>query len=151
MGDSRTEIFTDGSYSGATGQGGWAWAVSPDGVWHGSGYRPDTTNQRMELLAVLEALRAVPGDVCIVSDSKYVVNCFQQKWWIKWQRNGWLNSSREPVANVDLWKPLIEIVKARSPEFRWVKGHSGNLMNDIVDSLAVAARDECPLSGGYFS
>ena len=62
----------------------------------------------------------------IVSDSTYVVNCFRDKWWVKWQRNGWTNSQKKPVANVDLWQPLIELVQAGDVSFRWVKGHSGD-------------------------
>jgi ribonuclease HI len=93
----------------------------------------------MEVQAVLEALRALPGELTIVSDSTYVVKCFNDGWWVKWERNGWRNSQKQPVANTDLWKPLIELVKERQPAFRWVKGHSGNRMNDLVDKLAVAA------------
>jgi ribonuclease HI len=126
--------------------------VGPDGERHGSGGAPHTTNQRMEVQAVLEALRALEGPVVIVSDSTYVVNCFRDRWYVKWQKNGWKNSKKEPVANLDLWKPLIDLVLERRPEFRWVKGHSGNRMNDLVDRLAVAAaqspfaadRDETP-------
>jgi ribonuclease HI len=93
----------------------------------------------MEIMAVLEALRATEGPVTIVSDSTYVVNCFRDRWWVRWQANGWRNAKKEPVANADLWKPLIDLVQQRQPEFRWVKGHSGDRMNDLVDRLAVAA------------
>ena len=134
-----TTVFTDGACAGNPGRGGWAWAVAPEGQPCGSGGAAHTTNQRMELQAVLEALRALPGDLTIVSDSTYVVHCFRDKWWKRWQANGWKNAKKEPVANVDLWQPLIELVLARSPEFRWVKGHSGDPMNDLVDALAVAA------------
>jgi ribonuclease HI len=133
------EVYTDGACAGNPGPGGWAWAVAPDGARNGSGGAAHTTNQRMEVQAVLEALRAVEGEVTIVSDSTYVVNCFRDRWWVKWQSNGWKNSKKEPVANTDLWKPLIALVQQRSPSFRWVKGHSGNPMNDLVDRLAVAA------------
>ena len=133
------EVFTDGACSGNPGRGGWAWAVAPDGKPSGAGGAPHTTNQRMELQAVLEALRSLPGQLVIVSDSTYVVNCFRDRWWVKWQANGWKNSQRQPVANVDLWEPLIALVQERQPTFRWVKGHSGDKMNDIVDALAVSA------------
>lgn len=93
----------------------------------------------MELTAVLEALRSVPGDLVIVSDSTYVVQCFRDRWWQRWQANGWRNSQKKPVANVDLWEPLIELYLERRPDLRWVKGHSGDPMNDLVDRLAVAA------------
>lgn len=136
------EVYTDGACAGNPGPGGWAWAVAPDGDRRGSGGAPHTTNQRMEVQAVLEALTALRherGPITVVSDSTYVVNCFRDRWYVKWQSNGWKNSKKEPVANVDLWKPLIEVVLEVRPGFRWVKGHSGDAMNDLVDRLAVAA------------
>ena len=135
-------VFTDGACSGNPGPGGWAWAVSPDGTPCGSGGTARTTNQRMEVQAVLEALKALPAEhpVIVTSDSTYVVNCFKDRWWEGWMRRGWKNASKQPVANQDLWKPLIELVLQRgNVSFRWVKGHSGNAMNDLVDRLAVAA------------
>ena len=97
----------------------------------------------MELLAVLSALRTLggePGRIVVVSDSQYVVKCFTESWWQGWLKRGWRNSQREPVANRDLWEPLIDAVRTRGDvEFRWVKGHSGDPMNDLVDALAVAA------------
>ena len=134
-----TEVFTDGACSGNPGRGGWAWAVAPDGAVFGSGGAARTTNQRMELQAVLEALRALPGDLTIVSDSTYVIHCFRDRWWVRWQANGWKNSQRQPVKNVDIWEPLIALVQERQPKWRWVKGHSGDKMNDLVDALAVEA------------
>jgi ribonuclease HI len=68
-----------------------------------------------------------------------VVNCVNKRWYANWQRNGWRNSQKQPVANQDLWKPLFEIYDSRRHTFQWVKGHSGNRMNDLVDALAVAA------------
>lgn len=134
-----TIIYTDGACSGNPGPGGWAWAVAPSGEPHGSGGERRSTNQRMEVRAVLEALRANTGQLTIVSDSTYVVNCFRDGWWVRWQKNGWKNSKKEPVANTDLWKPLIELYQDRRPAFQWVKGHSGDPMNDLVDRLAVVA------------
>ena len=89
--------------------------------------------------AAAEAYAGVPGDLVIVSDSNYVVQCFHDRWWQRWQANGWRNAQRKPVANVDLWEPLVELYLERRPELRWVKGHSGDRMNDLVDRLAVAA------------
>jgi len=135
-------VYTDGACSGNPGPGGWAWAVAPDGEPSGSGGEPMTTNQRMELLAALEALRALAPSgetIRVVSDSTYVVKCFLDKWWVKWERNGWRNTKREPVANVDLWKPLVEFERAGNVEWAWVKGHSGDRLNDLVDGMAVAA------------
>jgi len=134
-----TVVFTDGACAGNPGRGGWAWAVAPSGQPCGSGGEAHTTNQRMELQAVLEALRTLPGNLTIVSDSTYVVNCFRDKWWVKWKANGWKNSQKQPVANTDIWMPLVDLVQQRQPTFRWVKGHSGDPMNDLVDRLAVEA------------
>jgi ribonuclease HI len=136
--EGAVEVFTDGACSGNPGPGGWAWAVA-DGR-QGSGGEATTTNQRMELRAVLEALRALDGPLVVVSDSTYVVNCFRDEWWKGWQARGWRNSAKQPVANRDLWEPLVELVTSRGDvSFRWVKGHSGDAMNDLVDQLAVAA------------
>jgi ribonuclease HI len=148
--DSLT-VFTDGACSRNPGPGGWAWAVAPDGTPRDAGGEHQTTNQRMELRAVLEALRALSGrgPITVVSDSTYVVNCFRDRWWEGWRRRGWLNAAKQPVANRDLWEPLLDLVLARGDvTFRWVKGHSGNAMNDLVDQLAVAACREGPFDAG---
>ncbi len=133
-----TEVFTDGACSGNPGPGGWAWATL-DGR-KASGGEPNTTNQRMELRAVLEALLGLPGPVVVHSDSTYVVNCFNEKWYEGWKAKNWKNSQRKPVANRDLWEPLIDLYLMRRDEvsFVWVKGHSGDAMNDLVDQMAVA-------------
>lgn len=130
-------VYTDGACRGNPGPGGWAWAV-PGGPW-ASGHDPATTNQRMEIAAVIEALAVLQGPVHVVSDSTYVVNCFRDEWWRGWMQRGWKNSKKEPVANRDLWEPLVETVRSRDVTFSWVKGHSGDPMNDVVDRLAVAA------------
>jgi uncharacterized phage-like protein YoqJ len=94
----------------------------------------------MEITAALEAVRALEGPLDVVSDSTYVVNCFRDRWWEGWIARDWKNSQRKPVANRDLWEPLIELVRDRGDvTFRWVKGHSGDPMNDVVDRLAVEA------------
>jgi ribonuclease HI len=93
----------------------------------------------MEITAVLEAVYTLDGALEVVSDSTYVINCFRDRWWETWLRNRWINSQRRPVANRDLWEPLIEIVQCRAIAFRWVKSHSGDPMNDLVDQLAVEA------------
>jgi ribonuclease HI len=139
-----TTVYTDGACQGNPGPGGWAWAV-PGGAYR-SGAEAHTTNQRMELQAVLDAVTALEDHVEVVSDSTYVVNCFKNRWWEGWERRAWKNSQRQDVANQDLWRPLIDAYK-RDParlEFRWVKGHSADPMNDLVDRLAVeaAARQE---------
>lgn len=133
-----TTIYTDGACSGNPGPGGWAWAI--EGGAFRSGPAADTTNQRMELQAVLDAVQRNDGPLEIVSDSTYVVNCFKDRWYVGWLKRGWTNSKKQPVANRDIWEPLIENVLARkNVSFRWVKGHSGHPMNDLVDRLAVEA------------
>jgi ribonuclease HI len=132
-------VYTDGACIGNPGPGGWAWAV-PDGRF-ASGPQPLTTNQRMEIRAALEAVRALEGPLEVVSDSTYVVNCFRDRWWEGWLERGWRNKAKAPVANRDLWEPLIEAVRADPGRvtFTWVKGHSDDPMNDLVDRLAVDA------------
>lgn len=133
----RQIVYTDGACSGNPGPGGWAWVV-PDGPF-AAGFDPATTNQRMELTAVLEVLRSLEGPLEIISDSTYVVNCFRDRWWEAWLRRGWVNSRREPVANRDLWEPIVATYQERDLSFRWVKGHSGDTWNDLADRLAVEA------------
>jgi ribonuclease HI len=130
-------VYTDGACVGNPGPGGWAWAVGPE--LYASGAETWTTNQRMELTGVIRALEAFDGKVHVVSDSTYVVNCFRQRWWAKWRASGWRNSKREPVANQDLWKPLIALVvdeRAGEIAFEWVKGHETSVGNILADRLA---------------
>jgi ribonuclease HI len=136
---SQTVVYTDGSCLGNPGPGGWAWAVD-DGPCD-SGGEPHTTNQRMEVTAVIRALESLPGPLHVMSDSTYVVNCFEQRWWAGWLRRGWRNSQGKPVANRDLWETLLPLVLEadRPVTFGWVKGHSGDRMNDVVDQLATQA------------
>ena len=143
-----TEVYTDGACLGNPGPGGWAWAV-PGGRF-ASGAAAMTTNQRMEVQAALEAVRENDGPLVVVSDSTYVVNCFRDRWWEGWLARGWLNKAKKPVANRDLWEPLIEAVRADPTRvtFRWVKGHSDQPTNDLVDRLAVeAARTQTGRTG----
>lgn len=139
-----TVVYTDGACKGNPGPGGWAWAVpgpsgGPDGPF-ASGADPWTTNQRMEVTAVVRALESLEGPVEVRSDSTYVVNCFRQRWWVGWEKRGWRNSQGQPVANQDLWRPLVDLVRSRGQvTFSWVKGHSGHPLNDLVDALAVEA------------
>ena len=133
-----TVAYTDGACSGNPGPGGWAWAV-PGGAF-ASGAESPSTNQRMEITAAFEAVKAIDGTLKIVSDSTYVVNCFRDRWWEGWLKRGWLNSQKKPVANRDLWEPFVDLVRARGDvDFQWIKGHSGDPMNDLVDALAVEA------------
>jgi ribonuclease HI len=134
-------VFTDGACIGNPGPGGWGWAVGKER--YASGAEPQTTNQRMELSAVISALASISGEVEVVSDSMYVVNCFKDRWWQGWRRRNWKNAKGEPVKNRDLWEALIEeVIDHRgesSVHFRWVKGHAGDPMNEFVDDLATTA------------
>ena len=139
-GSTPLRVYTDGACSGNPGPGGWAWASSPQH--HDSGGEADTTNNRMELTAVLRAIEANPGPLTVVMDSTYVKDGLE-KWSKAWVRNGWMTKDKKPVKNVDLWQPLVDAADLRRHElsFEWVKGHSGDLMNDLVDELAVVQRD----------
>ncbi|MGH9020217.1 MAG: ribonuclease H family protein [Acidimicrobiales bacterium] len=137
-----TQVHTDGACRGNPGPGGWAWARGRSEF--ASGAEAHTTNQRMEIRAVIEALGDYPdGDIEIVSDSSYVVKCFHDHWYVGWRRRGWRNSQGKPVANRDLWEQLFALTVdvGRDVTFSWVKGHSGDAMNDFVDELATRAAD----------
>ncbi len=135
-------IYTDGACSYNPGPGGWA-AVLQYGSRRKemSGGEKETTNNRMELTAVIEALKALkePCRVKLYSDSAYIVNCFQQKWYEKWEKNGWMTSSKKPVENKDLWQELLRLTKKHEVEFIKVKGHSDVELNNRCDELARAA------------
>jgi ribonuclease HI len=110
--------------------------MAPEGP-YAAGAAPHSTNQRMEITAAYEAVRANEGRLEIASDSTYVVNCFRDRWWEGWIERGWRNKARKPVANRDLWEPFIELYRERGDvTFRWVKGHADDPMNDAVDRLA---------------
>ena len=106
-----------------------------------SGGEAATTNQRMELTAAIEGLAAIPDRrrVLLHSDSAYVVNCFRDRWWEGWERNGWKNAGKQPVANRDLWERLIAAARRHEVIWHKVKGHSGEALNERVDQLARAA------------
>lgn len=142
------EVWTDGACSGNPGPGGWGWITNESEPRRGSGGDPATTNQRMEIAAALNALKSVPErPIVVVSDSTYVVNCITKKWYAGWQRNGWKNSKKEPVANRDLWEEFVPLATAPGVTFRWIKGHAGHPLNEAADQLAVAARDAAKAQG----
>lgn len=137
------EIYTDGACSNNQkpgGQpGGWA-AVFADGTVI-AGADPATTNNRMELTAVIEGLKRTPvgAEVTIYSDSAYVVNAFLQDWFAGWRRRGWRNSKGDPVENQDLWQELWRLAQERRVKWVKVKGHAGNRFNEMADRAAVEA------------
>ena len=138
---SEVTIYTDGACSGNPGPGGWAAILMAGGAKKEmSGGERDTTNNRMELMAVIEGLKALkrPCKVDIYSDSAYVVNAFEQNWIGKWVKNGWKNSAKAEVANSDLWKELINLTSMHNVTFHKVKGHADNEFNNRCDELAVS-------------
>jgi ribonuclease HI len=143
-------VYTDGACSGNPGPGGWAAIIADDGVERiVSGADPRTTNQRMELMAAIEGLAAIPGRrrVHVYTDSAYVMNCFEQRWWDRWEKNGWLGAGKKPVTNRDLWERLIAETRRHEVVWHKVRGHSGDVMNDRVDALARGAIATLTLRG----
>ncbi len=142
----KITIYTDGACSGNPGPGGWgAVLLSGSHTKEIYGGELETTNQRMELQAVIEALTALKvtdWDVKVYSDSAYVVNAFQQNWLDKWQKNGWQNSKKEPVANQDLWHKLLLLTAKNRVKMFKVKGHAGDKYNERCDQLARQAVKE---------
>jgi ribonuclease HI len=132
------EIFTDGACKGNPGPGGWG-ALLRMGRHEKelSGSDPATTNNRMEMTAVIRALEALiePCEVLLHSDSRYVIDGMT-KWIHGWQKKGWISSSRKPVRNEDLWHELIEAAARHTITWQWVKGHDGHVENERVDKLA---------------
>ncbi len=137
-------IYTDGACLGNPGRGGWAAAlIYKDHYKEISGNETHTTNNRMELRAAIEGLRVLkkPSQIIIYTDSKYVMDGIT-KWIFGWKKNGWKGSDKKPVKNIDLWQDLdLEAIKHKI-SWTWVKGHSGNKYNEIVDSLARKAAQE---------
>ncbi|CAN1515277.1 RnhA Ribonuclease HI [Sphingomonadaceae bacterium] len=139
----QLEIFTDGACKGNPGPGGWG-AVIRYGKHEKeiSGGDPDTTNNRMELSATIQALKILiePCKVKLHTDSRYVIDGIT-KWIHGWQRNGWKNASKQPVSNIDLWHDLIEATARHQVEWIWVKGHNGHPENERADRLASDAAE----------
>jgi len=144
--DGKIEIYTDGSCLGNPGPGGWgAILLYKEHQKKISGSNPATTNNRMEMQAVVEALKLIKKEsakVIIYTDSQYVKDGIS-KWIFAWKKNGWRNANRKLIKNVDLWQELDLEVSKHRVEWVWVKGHSGNHYNEIVDELARKAADLC--------
>ncbi len=136
----QVSIFTDGACKGNPGPGGWGVLLRMGAHEKElSGGEADTTNNRMEMTAVIRGLSALiePCRVELYSDSKYVLDGIT-KWVEGWKRNGWVTASKKPVRNADLWHDLIEVAARHEIDWHWVKGHSGHPENDRVDELATA-------------
>ena len=135
------EIFTDGACSGNPGPGGWGAVLRYEGREKElSGGEKETTNNRMELTAVISALKALkePCEVTLTTDSKYVCDAILQKWVYSWRANGWRKADKKPALNVDLWEQLLDLLEIHKVQFVWVKGHAGHPENERCDKLAVS-------------
>ena len=135
-------IYTDGACSGNPGPGGYGAVL----LWQGkekeiSGGEPHTTNNRMEMRAIIEALKGLkrPCKVQICSDSALIINAFEKGWIEGWKRKGWKKADKKPVENIDLWQDMLDAMKPHEVSWKKVKGHSGIPLNERVDKLAVAA------------
>ncbi|NLJ31071.1 MAG: ribonuclease HI [Clostridiales bacterium] len=141
----RVEIFTDGACRGNTGPGGWGAVLRYNGVEKEiSGGAAQTTNNRMELSGVIEALRLLkePCEVVLCSDSKYVCDAITKGWAKSWRRSGWRKADKTPALNADLWGALLELLDRHHITVNWVKGHAGHPENERCDKLAVAAAEK---------
>jgi ribonuclease HI len=139
----HVELFTDGACSGNPGPGGWAYVLRHPATGktrEGCGAEPDTTNNRMELQAVIQGLSALTRSsrVDLTSDSKYVLDGLKQ-WLAGWKRRGWKTADKKPVKNQDLWMALDELMGKHEVSFHWIRGHAGHAENERCDQLAVAA------------
>lgn len=145
----RVELFTDGACKGNPGPGGWG-ALLRMGQHEKelSGSEPETTNNRMEMMAVIRGLDALkqPCQVDIYSDSKYVIDGIT-KWVHGWRKRGWINAAKKPVLNKDLWHDLIEASERHTIKWHWVRGHSGHPENERVDKLASDEAERAGKSG----
>lgn len=137
----RVELYTDGACSGNPGAGGWA-AILRYGTYEKelSGGEAQTTNNRMELTAVIRGLAALNErcEVLVTTDSQYVVNGIEKGWAAGWKRNGWRKADKKPALNADLWDTLLNLLELHDVSFHWVHGHQGHPENERCDALAVA-------------
>ena len=139
----KVSIYTDGSCNTQTGDGGWAYLlVSGRTSKEKAGYEADTTNNRMELTAAVQALSALkkPCDVVLTTDSQYLKRAFTDGWLETWQKNGWRTAAKKPVKNKDLWLALLELAQKHTLTWAWTRGHVGHAENERVDTLALKAR-----------
>ena len=136
----EVKIYTDGACSGNPGPGGYCAILEYRGMEKQvSGGEANTTNNRMELLAVISALEALrePCRVTVVSDSKYVVDAVEKGWLVSWRTRGWRRADKKPVLNVELWERLIPLLEKHEVIFEWIKGHAGHPYNERCDAVAV--------------
>ena len=140
----HVEIYTDGACRGNPGRGGWGAILVYGGIEQElSGGEAETTNNRMELTAVISALRALrePCRVTLTSDSKYVIDAITKGWAVSWRAKGWRKADKSPALNVDLWETLLGLLEIHDVSFVWVHGHTGHPYNERCDALATAFAD----------
>lgn len=141
----QVTIYTDGACSGNPGPGGWGAVLIYRGIEKElSGGEANTTNNRMEMTAVISALQALkePCAVELYSDSKYVIDALQKGWAWGWRKKGWIKSDKKPALNPDLWETLLNLTVKHEMSYHWVKGHANNKYNERCDALAVAEREK---------
>lgn len=142
----KVRVYSDGACSGNPGPGGWGAIMqcdNPPAEKELSGAEADSTNNRMELMAVIGSLEALREscEVTIYTDSSYVADAFKKNWIAGWLRNGWKTAAKTPVKNSELWQRLLAAVKPHKIEWVWIRGHNGHPENERADRLAVAARE----------
>jgi ribonuclease HI len=134
-------IYTDGACSGNPGPGGWGAVLDYKGTQREiSGGEADTTNNRMEMMALISALRLLkePCDITLCSDSKYVIDALQKGWAKGWRARGWVKADKKPALNSDLWAQMLDLCEGHKFTYQWIKGHAGHKENERCDALAVA-------------
>ena len=146
----KVMIYTDGACSGNPGPGGWGAILlyqDANGKEYKkeiSGGEPETTNNRMELTGVIEALKILnqPCEIDLYSDSKYIIDAMEKGWALRWRENNWMRNRKEPALNPDLWEELLNLNQKHDIKYHWVKGHASNEYNNRCDELAVQAREK---------
>lgn len=138
----KVDMYTDGACSGNPGPGGWG-TILRSGTYEKEflGGEPETTNNRMELTAVIEGFKALkkPCDVTLYTDSKYVAEALDKGWAKQWKANGWRKSNKKPALNIELWDELLTLIEEHDLKIIWLKGHAGHPENERCDHLAVSA------------
>ena len=144
----KVTLYTDGACSGNPGPGGYGAILIYKGIEKEiSGGEVETTNNKMEIMAVIKGLEYLkePCDVTIYSDSAYVVNTIEKGWIYSWKKNNWIKSDKKPALNPDLWSELLELTAKHEMHYHWVKGHADNEYNERCDRMAVSERDKFAL------
>ena len=133
-------VFTDGSCSGNPGPGGWGCILKYNSTEKElCGGEKNTTNNRMEMTAVIQALKALkePCDVELYTDSQYICNSINNEWVFSWKKNGWKKADKKPALNIELWEEILKLIEIHNVNFNWIKGHAGHPENERCDKLAV--------------